>query len=471
MQDELRLKWEMAGGKVPPHWHFVTIENLLATPKSIAVGVMYPGTNTEGGVPLTKVSDVKNGRIVAKPDFLISTEKDEEYKRTRLQGGELLVTLVGNPGDCVLVTEEMIGWNVARAIAALRLKNPELRKWIRYVFLSAPAQNFLDARLNTTVQKTLNLKDIRELALPVPPDDERVRITGVIETIDDKIEVNRQMNTTLEAMAQALFKSWFVDFDPVIDNALSAGNSIPEPLQARAEMRKALGDQRKPLPAEIQRQFPSRFVFTEEMGWVPEGWEVGAFRDIAVHIRDNVKAEVVGDFDFYIGLEHIGRKQLFLTESGTGDSIESNKSQFAEYDLLFGKLRPYFHKVCIAPQEGICSTDILVFRAKQPSLHAFMTMTAFRDEFVEYADIRSTGTRMPRANAKDMLAYPIIIPSAPLMAEFEKMVSLHWVRGMQSANESHELAKLRDALLPKLLSGQLRIPEAEAMIERAGVAV
>ena len=105
---------------------------------------------------------------------------------------------------------------------------------------------------------------------------EQKAIAHILGTLDDKIELNRQMNATLEAMAQALFKSWFVDFDPVIDNALAAGNSIPEPLQAKAEVRAALGDQRKPLPEAIQKQFPSRFVFSEEMGWIPEGWEVNA---------------------------------------------------------------------------------------------------------------------------------------------------------------------------------------------------
>lgn len=124
MGSELRSQWESYGGKAPSHWEYTTLEDLLETNKSIAVGVMYPGQHTNDGVPLVKVSDVKNGRVTAQPDFLISAEKDYEYRRTKLIGNELLITLVGNPGDCVLVTEDMIGWNVARAIAALRLKDP-----------------------------------------------------------------------------------------------------------------------------------------------------------------------------------------------------------------------------------------------------------------------------------------------------------------------------------------------------------
>ncbi|MCV5111588.1 restriction endonuclease subunit S, partial [Escherichia coli] len=87
----------------------------------------------------------------------------------RLNGTELLITLVGNPGDCVVVEPYMAGWNAARALAVVRLKDTGLREWLKYILLSKPAKHLIDARLNTTVQKTLNLKDIRELGIPIPP--------------------------------------------------------------------------------------------------------------------------------------------------------------------------------------------------------------------------------------------------------------------------------------------------------------
>ncbi len=315
--------------------------------------------------------------------------------------------------------------------------------------------------LHTAPERILKYK------FSLPPLPEQRAIAHILGSLDDKIELNRRMNATLEGMAQALFRSWFVDFDPVIDQALAAGEPIPEPLRHRAETRRALGDRRKPLPAAIQQQFPSRFVFNEELGWVPEGWEDGRFEDIAIHIKDNVKADNVADYDFYVGLEHIGRKQIFLSENGTGESIESNKSKFEENDLLFGKLRPYFHKVCLAPCDGICSTDILVFRANHKLSHSYMTMTAYTDSFVEYANMRSTGTRMPRASAKDMLEYPILIPLNSILSSFESMIGPMWEKGMEAVETGRELAKIRDTLLPKLLSGQLRIPEAEKLTEGA----
>ncbi len=247
MGSDLRSMWRAAGGSVPENWHFQTIESLLEHPKSIAVGVMYPGSDTADGVPLIKVSDIKNGEVQGKPSFCISREVDEEYKRTRLRGDELLITLVGEPGDCAIATDEMAGWNAARAVAILKLKNPDLRPWLRFVLLSAPAKHLVGARLNTTVQKTLNLKDIRELGVPLPPEICRNQIVSVLSSLDKKISLNRRINQTLEAMAQAIFKSWFVDFDPV-KARIAAIEQGEDPL--RAAMRAISGMNR---PGSLRR--------------------------------------------------------------------------------------------------------------------------------------------------------------------------------------------------------------------------
>ncbi len=130
-----------------------------------------------------------------------------------------------------------------------------------------------------TVAERLNVSTIRKLPIPVPTIAQQEEIIAQIVPLECKQSVNRKMNATLEAMAQALFKSWFVDFDPVIDNALAAGNPIPDELEAKAAARQALGEARKPLPEDIRSLFPNAFVFTEEMGWIPEGWEVGVLED------------------------------------------------------------------------------------------------------------------------------------------------------------------------------------------------
>lgn len=276
-------------------------------------------------------------------------------------------------------------------------------------------------------------------------------------------------------MAQALFKSWFVDFDPVIDNALAADNAIPEVFVERAKQRAAAKktDHQSDSTSAIndasnyQHLFPAEFEFTEEMGWIPLGWGVGVLSDIAKHVKANAKKEDIADDELYIGLEHIGRKKIFLNDFGLGEEVNSNKSCFEKSDILFGKLRPYFHKVCIAPFEGVCSTDILVFRAKNENERSYLTMLLFTDDLVEFANLRSTGTRMPRANAKDILAYPSICAPKILTSVFESLVSGLFSKGLKAQFENIELSKLRDTLLPKLLSGELRIPDAEKLAQEA----
>jgi len=128
-------------------------------------------------------------------------------------------------------------------------------QYVYYVLKDSYSE--LVRRKTGSAQPNLNTGIVKDFEIPLPRLPEQKAIAHILGSLDDKIELNRKMNETLEAMAQAMFKSWFVDFDPVIDNALAAGNTIPEELAERAEQRKALGDKRKKLPPEIQKLFPS----------------------------------------------------------------------------------------------------------------------------------------------------------------------------------------------------------------------
>jgi type I restriction enzyme S subunit len=373
----------------------------------------------------------------------------------------LIIGRVGSYCGSVYYSSEKC-WITDNAIKAISIDGNSSR-FLFYLLKRLNLNNWREG----SGQPLLNQTILKNIEVQVPEPIEQKAIAHILGSLDDKIELNRQMNTTLEAMAQALFKSWFVDFDPVIDNALAAGNPIPDELEAKAAARQALGDARKPLPEDIRSLFPNAFVFTEEMGWIPEGWKIGCLADIAKHIQSNVKAEEIQDSDLYVGLEHIGRQRLFLENADYGDKVVSNKSRFNKLDILFGKLRPYFHKVCLAPESGICSTDILVFRPKKKYLQSLLTMVLYSEPLVEYANLRSTGTRMPRASSKDMLAYPFVKTPEKIAEYFDVILSPYWEKGIAINTEKQSLEQLRDTLLPKLLSGELRIPEAEELVEEA----
>jgi type I restriction enzyme S subunit len=436
MSSELRSIWKSAGGKIPDEWAVVTLESLLLDNKSISVGVMYPGEHTPGGVPLIKVGDIKDGSIPVRPEYCISPETNHEYRRSQLSGEELLITLVGNPGECVVVTPEMTGWNPARAIASVRLKDSELRTYIKAVLESSVGKHLVDVVLNTTVQKTLNLKDIRRLPIPMPDKGVIKGISSISEALTNRISLLRETNKTLQAIAQAIFKSWFIDFDPV---------------RAKMEGRAPSG-----MDEETAELFPDELV-EYELGLIPRGWCLGSISDVAHNSGLKVKTEAMHEALNYVGLEHIPRRCISLNSWGIADGLESTKSSFSHSDILFGKLRPYFHKVVIAPIDGICSTDILVLKPKNLNYYGFVVMHLFSDAVIAYADKLSNGAKMPRISWKDIGAYKVAMPSEEIALKFNEISQPIFKKIMLNVLTSQRLATIRDTLLPRLISGKLRV--------------
>ncbi|MDP2792672.1 MAG: restriction endonuclease subunit S, partial [Sulfurisoma sp.] len=255
---------------------------------------------------------------------------------------------------------------------------------------------------------------------------------------------NRRMNETLEAMARALFKSWFVDFDPV----------------------RAKRDGRDPgLPKPLADLFPDSFE-DSELGEIPKGWRVGTMGDVAEHPRRGVQPAEIESSTPYIALEHMPRHCIALSEWGASDGLESNKFEFKRGEILFGKLRPYFHKVGVAPVNGVCSTDIVVVTPRAQEWFGFVLGHVSSDAFVEHTTAGSTGTKMPRTSWSEMARYDIALPPKVVAQAFTERLQPSVDRIIADIHESRTLAALRDALLPKLISGELRVKDAERYAER-----
>ena len=281
----------------------------------------------------------------------------------------------------------------------------------------------------------LNRSAAHARMLLLPEESEQRAIAHILGTLDDKIELNRRMNETLEEMARALFKSWFVDFDPV--RTKMEGRDIG-------------------LPPDVADLFPDRMV-ESELGEIPEGWEVGCLADIAVAPRRGVDPTSLHDETPYIGLEHMPRRSIALTQWEGAGKVTSSKSVFKKGEFLFGKLRPYFHKIGVAPVSGICSTDVIVVAPKASQWSAFVLASISSDEFIAYANQTSTGTRMPRTSWKTISEYRICLPSAHAVQAFQDAVQPMIDEIVANVHGSHTLASLRDALLPKLISGEMRM--------------
>ena len=286
----------------------------------------------------------------------------------------------------------------------------------------------------TSGRQRVPVDSLDHLNVPLPSLPEQRAIAHILGTLDDKIELNRRMNRTLEDMARAIFQDWFVDFGPV---------------RAKLEGREAY------LPSDLWDLFPDRLV-DSELGEIPEGWEVGKVEDVAGQRRLGAKPEQIDPNTPYIALEHIPRQCIALSEWDKAKGLASSKFRFEEGDILFGKLRPYFHKVGVAPLNGVCSTDIVVVSPKSKDWFGFVLGHLASPEFVDYTDATSTGTRMPRTNWTDMASYEIPLPSRELAKAFTGLAQ-PWVDKIVSAiHESRALTAQRDTLLPKLLSGEVK---------------
>ena len=292
----------------------------------------------------------------------------------------------------------------------------------------------LASATGTTVKHTAPER-IKRFRFDLPPLGEQRQIAHILGTLDDKIELNRQMNATLEAMARAIFKSWFVDFDPV---------------RAKMEGRGPVG-----MDPETAALFPSKFQ-DSPLGEIPAGWEVGTLGEIAQNVRRSAKVNEIDSDNVYIGLEHMPKRNIALSEWETTDGIGSNKSRFRKGEILFGKLRPYFHKVGVAPIDGVCSTDILVIQPVESEWFGVVLGSVSCDKFVAYTDAHSTGTRMPRTNWGDMSRYEIALPQANLAKKYTELIQPWVERIIDNIHQSHTLSQLRETLLPNLLSGEIR---------------
>ena len=165
----------------------------------------------------------------------------------------------------------------------------------------------------------------------------------------------------------------------------------------------------------------------------------------------------------YIGLEHMPRRSIALSAWEGAGKVKSSKTQFHKGEFLFGKLRPYFHKVGIAPLDGICSTDIIVVAPRAQEWEAFTLACLSSAEFVDYTDRTSTGTKMPRTSWKAMAQYRVCLPPEQVVRAYQDVIRPLLDRLDANIRDTFTLVTGRDFLLPKLMSGEVRLGDARTV--------
>lgn len=193
---------------------------------------------------------------------------------------------------------------------------------------------------------------------------------------------------------------------------------------------------------------------------------MGKLGEVVTNPRRGVEPSDTEPDTPYIGLEHMPRGSIALGEWGRSGDVTSTKLAFYRGEILFGKLRPYFRKVGVSPVDGVASSDIIVITS-EPLWFGFVLGHVSSGAFIEYANAASTGTRMPRASWSHMAQYEVALPSPKVASAFTALVQPLVERIEVSIMESRTLAALRDTLLPKLLSGEVRVREAERLVGAA----
>jgi len=368
----------------------------------------------------------------------IGNEHAAELRNAEVKRDDLLLNITGDGitfGRACRVDHRVLPACVNQHVSIVRVDASIAHPGYILSYLTHPQiKQYIESFNAGGSRRAITKGHIESFEIPLPPLAQQNRIADILTAFDDKIELNQRLTNTLEAIARTQFKRWFIDFDLVRSNA--AG---PKP---------------RGLGSATAKVFPNQFE-NSELGPIPAGWRVGAIAEVAENIRRSVQPHEIEPTTAYIGLDHMPRRRIALSEWGQADSLESNKSQFSRGDILFGKLRPYFHKVGVAPIDGVCSTDILVITPKEPNWFGFLLCHVSSDEMIAHTDRASTGTKMPRTNWQDIARFRVAIPPAVVAEAFNAQVAPMIARIHLGIHESRQLAAARDSLLPRLLSGEL----------------
>jgi len=314
-------------------------------------------------------------------------------------------------------------------------------RFLKYVLLAESAA-FLRFASGTTHQ-TIYFPEVKAFHVCLPPLAEQRAIAHILGTLDDKIELNLRLNETLEAMARLLFKSWFVDFDPVRAKAEGRDLGLPKPL------------------ADL---FPARLV-DSELGEIPEGWEVAPLpKMIEVNPPRSLRKKETAPYLDMANMPTRGHSADAIVDRPFGSGM-----RFANGDTLVARITPCLENGKTAyvdfleeGQVGWGSTEYIVLRPKPPLPEEFAYCLARSDTFREFAIQSMTGTSgRQRVPAESLSHYPLVVPPEQLAKHFGSFIQPLFARARAITRKSRALAALRDTLLPKLISGELPVKEVE----------
>ncbi|GLR07200.1 type I restriction-modification system subunit S [Vibrio hyugaensis] len=396
-----------------------------------------------------------------------SSGESGEHNEYKVSAPGVVTGRYGTIGQVFYVEDNFWPLNTTLYVRDFKGNDP---LFIYYFLKTIPYKDYTDKAAVPGINR--NHLHKAKVRVPVCPKYQN-RLASQLRAFDKKISLNNQINQTLEQMAQTLFKSWFVDFDPVIDNALDAGSYIPEVFEARVERRKAVRESAdfKPLPDDVRQLFPSEFE-ESGLGWVPKGWSVTSVSEISDILNGFAfkSKDYVTSGNFVLRTKNFSENQV---KKAHDDVFLPDKFLDSHSKYLCKPLD--YHLVMVGASVGKCALifehhlpalrnqNMWCFRAKDKSIASQSFIKHMLDNLVLKNQGLASGSAREFFRKGDFGNQQVVIGSSDIQRQFEMNVLPTIEKMSLIASEVDVLTKLRDTLLPKLISGELRLdsPEVE----------
>ena len=431
-------------------WKVTELSNLV---NELTVGFVGSMSQeyVDNGIVFFRSKNIKPYKLDWNDIKYISNEFHNKLQKSFLRPGDVVIVRTGNPGTSCVIPETIIEANCSDVVIA-RVNDEKLSAHFLSYFMNSIAKNQVSAHLVGAVQQDFNVGSAKKLKILLPSRNEQEIIVSILKTLDDKIELNRKMNQTLEEMAQTLFKSWFVDFDPVHAKAKCSSD---EELETAA---KELG-----ISKEILELFPSEFE-ESELGMIPKGWEVKPLSSIA-HYQNGLALQKFRPLDEsnYLPVLKITQLNKGYADGEEKADLNINPECIVDSgDIIFS-------------WSGTLIVDIWCGRKAALNQHLFkVTSKDFPKWFYYYwtkqhlywfqhiaASKAVTMGHIKRSHLDEALC---CIPTETVFAKAEDLIGRLVEKTISNRLEIQTLQKTRDTLLPKLLSGELDVSELELKV-------
>nr|WP_102467569.1 restriction endonuclease subunit S [Vibrio cyclitrophicus] len=427
---------------LPEDWKWLHLEDLCSRVSVGHVGETNSHFCGEEGVPFLRSQNIRPGNVVLEDVKYVTNEFHQKSKKSQLLHGDIAIVRVGqNRGDCAVIPPNLPEVNCANIVFA-RLSDIRYSEFIGAFFNTSLGRESLLAVSTGSAQGVLNTKSIAKVVVPVPPVEKAYEIGNVYKSFSDKLELNSQTNQTLEQMAQAIFKSWFVDFDPV-----------------KAKMN---GEQPEGMDAATASLFPEKLV-ESELGLIPEGWDIGSIEDVTSKVfSGGTPATKNEDFwggdlpwfssgetrnNFIIGTEK------YITEAG----VRGSSTKASAYgDVLIASAGQGHTRGQTSFNSIDCyiNQSVVALRAAG-NVSAYWLYYNLERRYDEMRSVSDSHSSRGSLTTKLLKGMPAIIPSKEIVITFDRIVESLVRKQVANSNQNEDLSALRDTLLPKLLSGEI----------------